>query len=146
MDIGPGLGAASAQTSMLQTKEDRMIQGLQSPEGATDAAKIDKGAKEFEAILMGSWLQQAEQSFATVPGADEDEDAGREQMMSLGVQQLATSMAASGGIGIAKMIAKAMHANAEKAEAQKAGDTQGAAPQATGVSQSAGNQGTSKGN
>jgi Rod binding domain-containing protein len=67
---------------------------------------------------MGSWLQQAEESFAPVPGTDEDEDPGKGQMMSLGVQQLATSMAASGGIGIGKMIAKAMHANADKANAQ----------------------------
>jgi Rod binding domain-containing protein len=35
--------------------------------------------------------------------------------MSLGVQTLSTSLTASGGLGIAKMIAKAMHANAEKA-------------------------------
>jgi Rod binding domain-containing protein len=39
-------------------------------------------------------------------------------MMSLGVQTLSTSMAASGGIGIAKMVAKAMHAAADKANAQ----------------------------
>ena len=90
-----------------------MMRQMKSP--ATDDAKIEKGAKEFEAILVGSWLQQAEQSFATVPGADDDQDPGGQQMMSLGVQQLATSMAASGGIGIGKMIAKAMHANAEKA-------------------------------
>ena len=82
--------------------------------------KIEKGAKEFESILIGSWLQQAEQSFATVPGADDDEDPGREQMMSLGVQTLSTSMTASGGIGIAKMVAKAMHAAADKANAQSA--------------------------
>ena len=92
-----------------------MMRQMKSP--ATDDAKIEKGAKEFEAILVGSWLQQAEQSFATVPGADDDQDPGGQQMMSLGVQQLATSMAASGGIGIGKMIAKAMHANAEKAHA-----------------------------
>jgi Rod binding domain-containing protein len=67
---------------------------------------------------VGSWLQQAEQSFATLPGAEDDEDPGHDSMMSLGVQTLSTSMAASGGIGIAKMIAKAMHAAADKATAQ----------------------------
>jgi Rod binding domain-containing protein len=89
-----------------------------SPGGAKDDAKIEKGAKEFEAILVGSWLQQAEQSFATLPGTDEDQDPGRDSMMSLGVETLSKSMAASGGIGIAKMIAKAMHAAADKASAQ----------------------------
>jgi len=40
-------------------------------------------------------------------------------MMSLGVETLSRSLAAAGGIGIGKMIAKAMHANADKAKAQQ---------------------------
>jgi Rod binding domain-containing protein len=111
-------GSLSAQSSALESREDLMMKQLQGPKPASDDAKIEKGSREFEAILMGSWLQQAEESFATVPGTDEDEDPGKGQMMSLGVQQLATSLAASGGIGIGKMIAKAMHANADKADAQ----------------------------
>ncbi|MFZ0747279.1 MAG: rod-binding protein, partial [Terracidiphilus sp.] len=71
--------------------------------------------------LLSTWLQQAEQSMATVPGAEDDEDAsGRDQMMSMGVQSLANSMAASGGIGIAKMVAKAMHAQLDKAAVKTA--------------------------
>jgi len=94
-----------------------MLQSLNAAQGSNDDAKIAKGAQQFEAMLLSTWLQQAEQSFATVPGAEDDEDAaGREQMMSLGTQSLAESLAASGGIGIAKMIAKAMHRAAEKAE------------------------------
>jgi Rod binding domain-containing protein len=118
MGTSIGMGSLSAQTSALQSSEDRLIQGSRLPKGPTDAAKIDKGAKEFEAVLVGSWLQQAEQSFATVPGADDGQDVGRDSMMSLGVQTLATSMAASGGIGIGKMVAKAMHAAADKADGQ----------------------------
>ena len=117
MGMTGGIGYLSAQTSALQSSEDRLIQGIKSPKSETDGAKIDKGAKEFEAVLVGSWLQQAEASFATVPGADDDnQDVGKDSMMSFGVQTLATSMA-SGGIGIGKMIAKAMHAAADKAEA-----------------------------
>jgi Rod binding domain-containing protein len=117
----PGMGTLNAQTSLLQSREDSMVQQMKSSKGPNDDAKIEKGAKEFEAILVGSWLQQAQQSFATVPGADDDDqDPGRGQMMSLGVQTLATSMANSGGFGIGKMISKAMHANADKANAQAA--------------------------
>ena len=116
MGTSVSFGSLTAQTSPLQSREDLLVRQMKSP--VSDDAKIEKGAKEFEAILVGSWLQQAEQSFATVPGADDDQDPGGQQMMSLGVQQLATSMAASGGIGIGKMIAKAMHANAEKANAK----------------------------
>jgi Rod binding domain-containing protein len=114
--IGPG--SFANQTSMQQVREDQMLQNLKSQNGsAKDTAKIEKGAKEFEAMLLGSWLQQAEQSFATVPGADDDEDAaGREQMMSLGVQSLSQALANSGGIGIAKMITKALEATAARTE------------------------------
>jgi Rod binding domain-containing protein len=117
-----GFASLGAQTNALQLNEDRLVRGIgsNSSKSELDSAKIDKGAKEFEAVLVGSWLQQAEQSFATVPGADDDDnkDVGRDSMMSFGVQALSTSMAASGGFGIGKMIAKAMHAAADKADAQ----------------------------
>jgi Rod binding domain-containing protein len=114
-----GFGSLAAQANAAQSNESSLIQSFSSSNRPTDAAKIDKGAKEFEAVLVGSWLEQAEQSFATVPGADEDEqDVGRGSMMSLGVQTLATSMAATGGIGIGKMVAKAMHAAADKVAGQ----------------------------
>ncbi len=118
MGTSMGFGSLSAQVSASQSDADRLIQGTRSSKTVTDSAKIEKGAKEFESVLVGSWLQQAEQSFATVPGADEGQDVGRDSMMSLGVQTLATSMAATGGIGISKMVAKAMHAAAAKADGQ----------------------------
>jgi Rod binding domain-containing protein len=118
--IGPG--ALASQSSLLQAGEDRMLSQIQSiKNGQGTDGKIEKGAMEFESMLLTTWLQQAEQSMATVPGAEDDEDAaGREQMLSLGTQQLAKSMAASGGIGIGRMIAKAMHAAENKAEANTA--------------------------
>jgi Rod binding domain-containing protein len=125
--IGPG--AMSAQVSVQQAQESQALQQLNAAQGTNNDAKIAKGAQQFEAMLLSSWLQQAEKSFATIPGAEDgDQDAaGGDQMMSLGVQSLAESMAASGGIGIAKMIAKAMHAEADKADA---GATSGVAPAA----------------
>lgn len=118
-----GTNSLSAQTNLLEATQDRMLHRLKSQPSTIDDAKIEKGAKEFEAMLLTTWLQQAEQSMATVPGAEDDENAaGREQMMSLGVQSVATAMAASGGIGIGKMIAKAMHSIAEKAEQQTTGN------------------------
>ncbi|HEX4036803.1 MAG TPA: hypothetical protein VHX37_01980 [Acidobacteriaceae bacterium] len=114
--IGPG--PVASQTSLLQVRESQMLQQLQSAQSAgKDDARIEKSAKQFEAMLLGSWLQQAEQSFATVPGAEDDEEAaGRDQMMSLGVQSLSQAMADSGGIGIAKMIATALEAADAKTE------------------------------
>ena len=121
---------AQAQTSLLESQQSRMLQQLKSPQAATGDGKIEKSAQEFESMLLSTWLQQAESSMATVPGAEDDEDAaGRDQMMSLGVQSLANSMAASGGIGIGKMIAKALHQAADKA----AGPADGVAAPANGA-------------
>ena len=67
--------AASAQSSLVQSREDHVLHQIQSGEKDGDDARIEKGAKEFESILLNSWLQQAEKSMATVPGAEDDEDA-----------------------------------------------------------------------
>lgn len=118
--MGTSFGFVNAQSSLLQSQQDTTIQQTKSSASFDSDAKIAKGAKDFEAMLLGTWLQQAEQSFATVPGADEDQDVGREQMMSLGVQSLSQSLAASGGIGIAKMVSQAMHSAADKADGGEA--------------------------
>jgi Rod binding domain-containing protein len=128
-----GLGSLNVQSSLLQSQQDRLLQQARLTRGADQDAKIDKGSKDFEAMLLGTWLQQAEQSFATVPGAEDDDDAaGRDQMMSLGVQSLATGLVASGGIGIAKMVAKAMHAQADKANSPSHSPAQEANPAQAG--------------
>lgn len=125
-------GALASQTTLQDASEQKMLQQLRAQRTPTEDAKIDKGAQDFEAMLLSNWLQQAEQSFGTVPGADDDDEggmSGKDQMMSLGVQSLAQSMAASGGIGIAKMIAHAMHSTADKQDQQ---DTPGAGSAAEG--------------
>jgi Rod binding domain-containing protein len=83
----------------------------QDSKTAAENTKIEKSAKEFESILLGSWLQQAEQSFGSLPGGDDDgdQDVGKEQFQGMAMQSLGTSMAAAGGIGIAKMIAGHLH-------------------------------------
>lgn len=78
-----------------------------------------KAGKDFESILLGSWLQQAEQSFAKVPGGDgqDDEDAGKDQFQGIAMQALAGSLTASGGIGIAKMITEHLRSGQEHSQA-----------------------------
>ena len=71
--------------------------------------KIQKSAKEFEAVLLSHWLEQAEQSFASVPGSDSDPDAdpGKDQFHAIAMQAVGTALAGSrGGLGIATMVAK----------------------------------------
>jgi Rod binding domain-containing protein len=128
MGTSSNFGSLGATTSLLQLQEARVVQKGASPKKMTDDAKIDKGAQQFESILVGTWLNEAQQSFASVPGGDSDRDAGGDQMMSLGVQSLSTSLAASGGLGIGKMIAKAMHAAADRANAAVSASAKPAEP------------------
>jgi Rod binding domain-containing protein len=101
----------------LNTNADKLLHG--NPSATSQNAKIEKSATDFESILLGSWLQQAEQSFGSVPGGDDDDsDSGKEQYMGIAMQSLGASMTNSGGIGIAKMISNSLH-KAEDARVAK---------------------------
>jgi Rod binding domain-containing protein len=108
------INSVNVPLSMQQVGQDGLLQQAKDFNGTTTDAKIQKGSKQFEALLLGGWLQQAEHSFASVPGGDDD-DSQRDQVMSFGVQSLATFMAGSGKFGIAEMVAKAMEQKADTA-------------------------------
>lgn len=119
-----GSAAATANTSPLDGKADSLVnqaKQLGSGSGAKDKEKIKKAGQDFESLLMGQWLQQAEDSFGKVPGTDEEEegdgDAGSGSMQGIAVQSLGQAMAASGGIGIAKMITSQLERTAASAAA-----------------------------
>jgi Rod binding domain-containing protein len=102
----------------LTTNVDKLLH--QTASLGKENSKIEKSAKDFESILLGSWLQQTEQSFGSLPGAeDEDADSGKDQYSGIAMQALGTSMTTAGGIGIAKMISTSLH----KAEAARAAHT-----------------------
>jgi len=113
-------GISGAIRSPLTTRADEVMR--QAGSVATANTKIEKSAKDFESILLGSWLQQAEQSFGSLPGGDDDDDAdaGKEQFQGMAMQSLGASMTAAGGIGIAKMISKQLHKAEDARVAQEA--------------------------
>lgn len=88
---------------------------------ANEDRKIDKSARDFESILLSNLLEQSEKTFAAVPGEDDDdEDSGKEQYQGIAMQSLGAAMSASGGIGIAKMIAAHLHKAADDEAARAA--------------------------
>lgn len=104
------------------------------PSNGTDAAakpaadsKLACAAKQFETVLLSQWLQDAESSFASVPGGDSDSDAGSDQLKGLATQQLATSFTATGGIGISKLVLGALTKTNEKEQEAVHGKGQAAA-------------------
>lgn len=80
----------------------------------TNSAKIQKSAREFEAVLLSHWLEQAEQSFASVPGSeDPDADPGRDQFHAIAMQAVGSALTGGhGGLGIAAMVARHLEAQA----------------------------------
>jgi Rod binding domain-containing protein len=111
---------SSGTTLPLSIESTSVVHKAASP--TTENAKIEKSAKDFESILLGNWLQQAEQSFGSLPGGDdgEDNDVGKDQYQGMAMQALGTSMTAAGGIGIAKMISKQLHKTDEAPHAEVA--------------------------
>jgi len=112
-----------AQQSSAEARTSQALRALQSKQN--NPGRIEKAAREFESILLGEWLQQAEKSFGTVPGSDPDKDAdpGHDQFQSIGCEYLAGALSKAGGIGLAKMITKHLNAVAEaQPKAAGAGD------------------------
>jgi Rod binding domain-containing protein len=121
-EVGAFNPAPGSAIDALAPKANQLIQQVST---ARNQTKIEKSSRDFESILLSSWLAQAEQSFASLPGADdEDEDVGKEQYQGVAMQSLGTAMASSGGIGIARMISRQLH----KVEDSRAGVTGPGAP------------------
>lgn len=72
-----------------------------------NAGRLTSAAKEFESILLGQWLKEAESTLGSLPGNEQD-DPGGEQIKEFAMQHLATEMTDRGGLGIARMVARAL--------------------------------------
>ena len=69
------------------------------------SAKIQKGATDFEALLLGQMLHSARAAAGTgLTGADSDDSESNSSLVELGEQQFAQALASNGGLGIAKMV------------------------------------------
>jgi Rod binding domain-containing protein len=89
----------------------------------SDNRRIEKSSREFESLLLSNWLEKAYDSFGTMPGAEDDADldSGKDQLNSIAMQSLAGAMTASGGIGIAKMIANRLQKQGDSGSSGVAG-------------------------
>ena len=87
--------------------------------GDNNTARLSSAAKEFESVLLGQWLKDAESSFGSVPGSEEDDACG-EQMKEFAMQHVATEITDRGGIGIAPMVERAL-AKQETSKVPKSG-------------------------
>ncbi len=104
-----------------EAQDDLLLGNARRDSGSRERQKIEKAGTDFESILLGNWLQGAEKSFAAAPGGDDDsdgsdDDGGKDQFMGMAMQQLAGTLAKSGGIGIARMITEHLQAKSPEAD------------------------------
>ncbi len=107
--------AGTSAAAAAQAQDDLALGRAEGNSKSREQQKIEKAGKDFESILLGSWLQGAERSFAAAPGGEDEEDGGKDQYMGMAMQQLAGTLVNSGGIGIARMITGHLQAAAQKA-------------------------------
>lgn len=72
-----------------------------------DPAKIEHAAKGFESLLIGQILKSAHTSGSAWTGADDDDPSG-ESATELAEEQFAQALAASGGLGLSKLITQGL--------------------------------------
>ena len=111
------ISQASASQSLNEAKGGQAVQALRGAKADTkDPRKIDKAAHDFESILVGQWLEQAEKTFASVPGSnpDQDSDSGHDQFQSIACQSLAQGMSKTGKFGIAEMLSRQLKIDASR--------------------------------
>jgi len=107
--VSSSVNIIAPPVSLADVRGSQAANKLKDANSAVDSEKIKKSAREFEAVLLSHWLEQAEQSFATVPGAEKDQDAipGHDQFQAIAVQAIATSLSGkNGGLGIASLVTK----------------------------------------
>ncbi len=79
---------------------------VRPPEPAKVSPKIQQAARQFETQLLTSLLASLETSLGSVPGSEET--GVSQQYHSLATQSLAGAWAAAGGIGIARILTRAL--------------------------------------
>lgn len=103
--------------SLSEVRGTQAASKLKAAASGDRSSTIEKSAREFEAVLLSHWLEQAEQSFATVPGSDSDQDQapGHDQMLGIAMQAIGSALSGrSGGLGIASLVTKHLEAASEK--------------------------------
>lgn len=96
--------AGVASQGLLESRADQLAARLAQSKPAD--SRLKSSAHQFEAILIGKWLEEAEATFAKLPGDDENPDADprQDQFRSMALQFLAEGISSAGGLGVASMM------------------------------------------
>jgi flagellar protein FlgJ len=79
------------------------LSSVTSPQAKDDPSKVLSAAEQFEALLLGQMMKSMSDSEGGWMGTDQDDAAS--SAMEYGQEMFAQSMAAQGGLGMAKLLA-----------------------------------------
>jgi len=101
MGVSPNLHPAGSALARPYSTLNSTPQVEQAEPGSR-LQKLEKVAKDFEGVLLSSWLEEVQKSSLDPSGPGQA--AGSETLRSLGTQAVAQAIAQRGGLGIARMI------------------------------------------
>ena len=74
---------------------------------AHDSSRINKAARDFESILVATLLNSLQKAIGILPGAAED--AVQKSYGEFATEALASTICASGGLGISRLLITALN-------------------------------------
>lgn len=113
MKVGDVMADFSAGISTGASAALDAIGSLDQHPAGDSGSKAAGAAKDFEALLLGQMLKSARGDGGWL--GTSDDDAG-EAAVGLGEEQLARTMAQSGGFGLSKMIESGLRSRQEAAD------------------------------
>ena len=75
---------------------------------ASSSPKVEKAAREFEAILLTTLLNSLQKTMVSLPGGSGD--SAQESYSQFGMEALASGICAAGGMGISRMLIEHLQA------------------------------------
>ena len=91
---------------------DKLTSATAGSAPTANALKLKDSASQFEALMIGQMLKSARESGGSWFGGGEDEASATATGMA--EEQLANTLAVSGGLGLASMVLKGLGKNVDK--------------------------------
>ncbi|HUA01658.1 MAG TPA: hypothetical protein VMB02_15080 [Candidatus Aquilonibacter sp.] len=99
---------ALSQQAVQQEELGSLSTTAQTPAKQAGMAKLEKAAQDFESIMINSLWSEMKQGSLGSDNGDDLDDPSSSSLDDVGMQMVSEAMAKAGGMGIGKMIVKAL--------------------------------------
>ena len=116
----PSVGFHSGQPGLSAMRIPAAEKLLEKTTENPGDAKLRKAAQDFEAILIQTLWRSMKESFASP--SEQEQDPAHRTLEDLSMQAMSTALAASGGLGIARMLIHSLEPTMDPAQSGAGGD------------------------